>query len=144
MSGVYVGVDGSAHSQAALKWAMREAGIRSQPLTVVTVVEVATSGWGGSLVFPSDLEMRDEIQKKAQEQADAVAQQLGDAAPSSVSVAATIGQPAPELIEVSKDADLLVVGTRGAGGFNRLMMGSVSSQIAHHAHCPVTIVPVDR
>lgn len=144
MSGVFVGVDGSKHSQAALEWALREAGIRNQPLTVITVVEVATSGWGGSLVFPSDLELRDEVQKKAQEQTDAVVQQLGDAAAPSVSVAATIGQPAPELIEVSKDADLLVVGTRGAGGFNRLMMGSVSSQIAHHAHCPVTIVPVGR
>jgi hypothetical protein len=49
-----------------------------------------------------------------------------------------------ELIEASEDADLLIVGSRGAGGFTRLMMGSVSSQVSHHAHCPVVIVPGNR
>lgn len=52
--------------------------------------------------------------------------------------------PAEVLIEASEDADLLVLGSRGTGGFPRLLMGLVSSQLTHHAHCPVVIVPADR
>jgi nucleotide-binding universal stress UspA family protein len=52
MSGIYVGIDGSSHSQVALEWAMREAGIRHEPLTVIAVQEVPASGWGGLVVYP--------------------------------------------------------------------------------------------
>jgi nucleotide-binding universal stress UspA family protein len=141
MPGVIVGIDGSSHSQAALEWAMREAAIRHELLTVITVQQAAASGWGGTVVFPADHELRDKAQQAAQEATDKAAQRLGEAAPPSVTVQAVIGIPAAELIEASKTAGLLVVGSRGAGGFARLMMGSVSSQVSHHAHCPVVIVP---
>ena len=52
-----------------------------------------------------------------------------------------MGIPSQELLIAAKDADMLVVGSRGAGGFARLMLGSVSSQVTHHARCPVVIVP---
>jgi nucleotide-binding universal stress UspA family protein len=58
-----------------------------------------------------------------------------------VTVRAVNGFPAQELIEASRDADLLVVGSRGGGGFARLMMGSVSDQAVRHAYCPVVVVP---
>ena len=51
------------------------------------------------------------------------------------------GLPAEALLDAAKDADLIVVGSRGAGGFSRLLMGSVSYQVAHHSHVPVLIVP---
>ena len=59
----------------------------------------------------------------------------------SVTVKAVHGFPVEELISAGKDADMIVLGSRGAGGFTRLMMGSVSSQVAQHARCPVLIVP---
>jgi nucleotide-binding universal stress UspA family protein len=71
---------------------------------------------------------------------DKAAAQLGGAAPSSVTVQASIGLPSAQLIEVSRDADLLVIGSRGAGGFTRLIVGSTSAQVSEHAHCPVVIV----
>lgn len=49
--------------------------------------------------------------------------------------------PASELLEAAKDADLLVIGSRGSGGFGRLMLGSVSTQLVHHASCPVVVIP---
>jgi nucleotide-binding universal stress UspA family protein len=140
MSGIYVGIDGSSHSQLALEWAMREAVIRREPLTVIAVHEVPTSGWGGMIVYPQDSELREESRKAAQEAVDKAAAQLGGAAPSSVTVQASIGLPAAQLIELSKDADLLVIGSRGAGGFTRLIVGSTSAQVSQHAHCPVVIV----
>jgi nucleotide-binding universal stress UspA family protein len=140
MSGVYVGIDGSSHSQIALNWAMREAGYRHEPLTVIAVQEVPISNWGGSIVLSGDDELRDKARQAAQEAADKAAAELGDAAPSSVTVQAAIGQATTQLIEASKDADLLVVGSRGVGGFTRLVVGSTSGQVAQHAHCPVVIV----
>ena len=144
MSGIFVGVDGSTHSLTALEWALREAGVRHAPLTVITVHEVAQSGWGGSLEFPADEVMRERDRKAVQEAVDKTVAQLGDAAPSQITVQAFIGQPAPQLIEASKDGDLLIVGSRGTGGFARLLLGSVSIQVSHHAHCPVVIVPGER
>jgi nucleotide-binding universal stress UspA family protein len=61
--------------------------------------------------------------------------------PESVTVTAVHGLPVDELIKASQGADMLVLGRRGGGGFARLTMGSVTSQVAHHAHCPVLIVP---
>jgi nucleotide-binding universal stress UspA family protein len=74
-----------------------------------------------------------------------VVARLGDSRPSSVTVRGVSGLPAEAILDAAKDADMIVVGSRGAGGFSRLLMGSVSSQVAHHAHVPVLIIaPADR
>ena len=57
-----------------------------------------------------------------------------------VTVSVTKGNPAQELIKAACDADMLVVGSRGSGGFSKLLMGSVSSQVTHHAECPVVVI----
>jgi nucleotide-binding universal stress UspA family protein len=140
MSGIVVGIDASSHSMAALSWALREAAAKNEALTVITVEVVVASGWGGSQVYGQDYELRDKAQKAAEE-AVANATKSLDAKPASVTVKALLGQPAEQLLEAAKGADQLILGRRGTGGFNRLMLGSVTSQVTHHADCPVTIVP---
>lgn len=73
------------------------------------------------------------------QQAGNVIDQLGEDVPPQVHVDAVSGSPAEELLAAAKEAELLVVGSRGAGGFARLAMGSVSSHVAQHAHCPVVV-----
>jgi nucleotide-binding universal stress UspA family protein len=142
MPGITVGIDGSAHSTYALEWAIKEAAVRHTPVTVLTVHLVPASGWTGNpITLPQDATDVEKARQAAQELVLKVISQLGDAQPPSVTVRAISGFPAQELIEESRTADLVVVGSRGAGGFTRLMIGSVSSQVVHHAHCPVVVVP---
>jgi len=145
MPGIIVGMDGSDHSRYALRWAMQEAVLRHVPLTVITVrpdpVRPATTIYWG---LHTSLENRDTedlaAQKALQEFVDQAAGEIGAMVPE-VTVSVATGNPAEELVKASRDADMLVVGSRGLGGFGRLMMGSVSSQVTHHAACPVVVVP---
>jgi nucleotide-binding universal stress UspA family protein len=142
MSGITVGIDGSAHSTRALEWAIKEAAVRHAPVTVLTVHTVPMSGWTGNpITLPQDAEDQEKAQQAAEEMTLKATSQLGAAQPSSVTVRAISGFPAQALIDASRTADLMVVGSRGAGGFTRLIIGSVSSQVVHHAHCPVVVVP---
>ena len=141
MPGIVVGVDGSEHSKPVLEWAMQEAAVRHAPLTVLTVHQVVGSFWTGTpTIYPADQAEADKARHAAEEAVSQVASRLGDAAPDSVTVRALNGVPAQELINASRDADLVVVGLRGGGGFAGLQMGSVSSQVARHAACPVVVV----
>jgi nucleotide-binding universal stress UspA family protein len=141
MPGIVVGIDGSAHSAQALEWAIKEGALQHAPVTVVTVNSVPASPWTGNpFILAQDPAVLGKMRQAAEEMAVKVTSQLGEARPTSVTVRAVNGFPAKELIDASRDADLLVVGSRGAGGFARLLMGSVSDQVAHHAHCPVMVV----
>jgi nucleotide-binding universal stress UspA family protein len=141
MPGIIVGVDGSEHSGRVLEWAMREAALRQASLTVVTVHQVASSHWTGNpMVSPEDKPAEDQARRAAEEAVAKAAGQIGDAKPPSVTVRAVSGLPARELIAASDDADLVVVGSRGGGGFAGLLMGSVSAQVVHHAACPVAVI----
>jgi nucleotide-binding universal stress UspA family protein len=145
MPGITVGLDGSAHSIRALEWAINEAAIRRGPLTVLTVHSVPMSGWTGDPVtLPGDADDVNRAYRAAEEMTQKVISQLGDAQPQSVTVRAVAGYPAEELIEASREADMLVVGSRGVGGFARLLVGSVSNHVMHHAHCPIVVVPSER
>jgi nucleotide-binding universal stress UspA family protein len=142
MPGIVVGIDGSHNASHALEWAMREAALRKTRLTVITVNLVPMSYWTGSPVpYPGDEQRVAEIRKAAEEAVAAEAAKLGDSQPESVTVTALSSFPARALIDASKDCDLLVVGTRGGGGFAPLLLGSVSSQVVQHAQCPVVVVP---
>ena len=144
MSGIIVGVDGSGHSQRALEWAMREAAIRQVPLTVLTVNEAVRGYYSSMAVYADEPVRTEDARKLAQAETDEVLARLDEPRPASVTVKAVHGFPVEELISAGKDADMIVVGSRGTGGFTRLMMGSVADQVAQHAHCPVLIVPPEN
>ena len=142
MAGIIVGVDGSHGAHRALDWAMKQAAAKHAHLTVVTVHAVPVSGWTGDpIILGADVPELEKTRQAAQEMVAKAAAQLGETRPASVTVHAVNGFPAEELINASRDADLVVVGARGAGGFTRLLMGSISNQVVHHSHCPVVVVP---
>ena len=141
MPGILVGIDGSGHSQRALEWAMKEASLRSTTVTVLAVHPTARGFFSDNSAFPQDKELTDRVRDAAQAEIDKLVSQIGDAGKVSVTVKAVNGIPVEELVNASRDADILVLGSRGAGGFSHLRLGSTSTQVAHHAHCPVLIVP---
>jgi nucleotide-binding universal stress UspA family protein len=145
MPGILVGIDGSGHSRRALEWAIREAAVRHAPLTVLTVQQAVIGYWGSPVLYPGDEDLAEHGRKVAQEETDSVLEKIGrESRPSSVTVRAVNGLPAEALLEAAADADMLVVGSRGAGGFKRLLMGSVGIQVTHHARCPVVVIPAEN
>ena len=148
MPGIIVGVDGSEHSLSALDWALNEADLRKTPLTVVSVSPIVTGIYGPGYApgdyYPVEEESRAQAEKATQDLVNEAVGRRGAAPAATVTVRALSGTAADELINASADADLLVVGARGAGGFARLVMGSVSTQVTHHALCPVVVVPGNR
>jgi nucleotide-binding universal stress UspA family protein len=145
MPGIIVGIDGSSHSRRALDWAINEAVIRRAPLTVLTVQQVMRSFWAGPMIHPEDAELAEHARKIAKDETDdAVSKFAEDARPSEVTVLAVPGLPAEAILDVARDADMIVVGSRGAGGFKKLLMGSVASQVTHHAHVPVVVIPAEE
>ena len=145
MPGIVVGVDGSAHAQKALDWAMREAGMRQAALTVLSVIPtMAGRVTGIPLTMPGDDKSAKHAEQAIEEAVAKSASGITGPQPPSVLVRVFTGFPAQTLVDASHDAELMVVGSRGAGGFATLLIGSVSSQVAHHAACPVVIVPSER
>jgi nucleotide-binding universal stress UspA family protein len=144
MPGIIVGIDGSVHSRRALEWALNEASIRHTPLTVLTVSQAVAGFSGSAVAYPGDEERTEKARGAAQEETDSVLATAGtEPRPPSVTVRAVSGLPSEALLDAAADADMIVVGSRGAGGFKRLLMGSVSTQVSQHAHCPVVVIPAD-
>jgi nucleotide-binding universal stress UspA family protein len=145
MSGIVVGIDGSVNSRRALEWAIGEAAIRHAPLTVLAVQQALAGYWGVPVVYPGDADLTEHARKVAKEETDTALDKLAaDARPPQVTVLAVAGLPAEEILGLARDADMIVVGSRGAGGFKKLLMGSVSTTVTHHAHCPVVVIPADN
>jgi nucleotide-binding universal stress UspA family protein len=122
---------------------MKEAAIRHVPLTVLTVHEAIRGYYSGVALYPDDPARTEQAREAAQAETDKVLAGLDGPRPESVTVKAVHGFPVQELIDASRDADVVVLGSRGAGGFTRLMLGSTAGQVVQHAHCPVLIVPPD-
>ncbi|MFG2295855.1 universal stress protein [Streptomyces sp. NPDC048603] len=136
---IVVGVDGSPSSQAALRWAVRYAGLVTGTVDVVTAWEVpGEASWSAPAV---DATFDEEEAERLL--VDEVRTVLGQDGASAVHERLVHGHPAEVLVDAAEGADMLVVGSRGRGGFRRALLGSVSQQVALHAPCPVTIVRPD-
>jgi nucleotide-binding universal stress UspA family protein len=136
---VLVGVDGSDSSHKAMAWAAAEAADHGAELVVLNVWEHTLLPPAGS-VSVSEHYVPDPSQRTAEDLREEIVQVLGPDPPVVVQPRVKQGNPAKALIEESADADLLVVGTRGHGGFRGLVLGSVSQHVAAYARCPVTVV----
>ena len=138
---IVVGVDDSEGSVAALRWAVEEAGLRDATLDVVHAWDYPYVGGelAGMAAYAIDEE---EMTRSGKEIVDRALAAAGPA-PAQLEARAVVvrGSDASVLIDRAKGADLLVVGTRGRGGFAGLLLGSVSQQVIHHAPCPVVVVP---
>ncbi|MET0898827.1 MAG: universal stress protein [Mycobacterium sp.] len=140
--GLIVGVDGSPPSHAAIDWAAREAALHKVPLTLVHVLAPpAMIGWTEPLAMPGFAQWQqtrgEEVLREAARLADAAAADLGGVRTESEILS---GSAISTLIDLTKDAQMMVVGCRGLGAIGRVLLGSVSSALVHHAHCPVAVI----
>jgi nucleotide-binding universal stress UspA family protein len=139
---ILVGIDGSAGSQQALRWAQDEAEVRGGTVTAVIAWSPAPMVIGAGLPpripdLTPDTAAREVLEST-------VSAVYGPGAATQVELRVEHGSPAKVLIDLSNQADLVVVGGRGRGGFTGLMLGSVSQQVAQHSHCPVVVLPAGK
>jgi len=138
-STVFVGVDGSADGDTAIRWAARDASMRSLPVTLIQVVAASPAN---SMMGPhGTMTQRQEDQAhQIIERARRIVGELDGQKPAEVHTEVTYAAVVSALIDASKDAQMVVVGSRGRGGVGRQMPGSVAWGLIKHAHCPVAVV----
>jgi nucleotide-binding universal stress UspA family protein len=138
---IIVGVDGSDGGAMALEFAAEEAALRTVRLRVVSAWEIPTAAYSAGAVPPLDPATLDAFRLRAEEIAEEAVKTAKKLQPSLEADAVTmVGQPADALLGQGAEADLIVVGRRGLGGFRSLLLGSVSQQVVQHATCPVVVV----
>lgn len=136
---ILVGIDGSRAARTALFWAAAEARRWGRHLLVLHAYEypAVSAGFGVVPDLTDPRLIEDAAAGLARGEVDGV---LGGRNGLHVDVEVVCGSPAAALVERSRDAEMLVVGSRGRGGFSGLLLGSVSQHVSHHSRCPVVIV----
>lgn len=136
---IVVGIDGSAESVAALRWAIAEAALRHVSVKALHCWAYPTSVGVPSMML-TDVEL---MRKSSVALVEDVIAQATAGAPTTVAIDPIIteGSASHALIDASDGAELVVVGARGHGGFLGLLIGSVANQVVHHAACPVVVIP---
>lgn len=137
---IVVGIDGSPEAQRALRWAIEEARPRLATLEVIYAWRSLAVGLGTT--YLPDTNAYEEDARRIL--TDAVAAEESNLLTIPVEYTIRCGPPAKVILEASKGADLIVMGSRGMGGFKGLLLGSASHQVARHATCPVVVVPPRR
>jgi nucleotide-binding universal stress UspA family protein len=139
---ILVGVDGSEPSKLALRWAAFLAGSSGARIDAVMTWQNPTYGWAGgwAVALPS-VDFSAECAKELNATLDEV---FGPDRPAALQVRVLEGNAARVLTELSEGAEVLVVGSRGRGGFTGLLLGSVSRHLAERSKCPVLVIHGDR
>jgi nucleotide-binding universal stress UspA family protein len=138
--GVVVGVDGSPGSKVAVQWAARDAELRNVPLTLVHVVPATAGTWLESSLVPAWMRGQRERGRQLVDEALKIATESCQRGSAKIDCQMPSAMTVPALVDLSKDADLVVVGCLGTGTLRGRHMGSVSSGLVHHAHCPVAVI----
>ena len=142
-SGIIVGVDGSAASDAAVRWATHEAMMRKSALTVVNALTPVVT-WPQVPVPPGVDAWQEAESRRIVTDAVSIAESsVGDGEPTQIGYKFFVSAPVPTLVDLSRDAEMVVVGSRGRGALKRGTLGSVSTEVVHNAHCPVGVVHSD-
>lgn len=139
---IVVGVDGRQEGDAALRFAVEEARRTGDSVEVVTswlVEAIAPYPVAGSFITPEQL-----ADEAGQRLDGAIARVLGDRPDLQIATRVIHGEPGPALVQAARGARLLVVGSRAMGAVRAALLGSVSRYCAHHAPCPVVVVPSPR
>jgi nucleotide-binding universal stress UspA family protein len=136
VAAIVVGIDGSEQSKAALRWAVEEARLRGVSVRAIYAWSLPPVAAGAGVMIATNFEA---LQRDGERLVDAAVAEV-DAEGVEIERASVEGSAARVLVEAAQGAELLVVGSRGHGGFVGLLLGSVSQQCAHHASCPVVIV----
>lgn len=139
---VLVGVDGSKAALGAVRWAARDAALRNAPLALVHVVDAPMPGWFQVTALAEFSEWQDRRAREFVELAVRVAEEsAGEGGPGHIEGEVVYSATVPTLVDLSKEVELVVVGHRGHGGVSaRGVLGSVSSALVYHAHCPVAVI----
>jgi nucleotide-binding universal stress UspA family protein len=135
---IVVGVDGSEGSKNALRWAARLAEATGATIDAIAAWDPTTIyGWSALSVLPVLDSPQQDIERSLNETVDEV---FGTDRPDGMRLKVLEGPAARTLLTVSEGALMLVVGSRGRGGFTGMLLGSVSAKVAEHATCPVLVV----
>jgi nucleotide-binding universal stress UspA family protein len=139
--GILVGVDGSPASKAATDWAARDAALRKVPLTLIHVLSPpVVMSWPETPTPPAFREWQESHGHSIIRDALEIVEWATQAESIQVNSEMVTGPTVATLIDLSKDAEIFAVGSRGLSGTRRLLMTSVSSALVHHAHCPVAVI----
>lgn len=137
---IVVGVDGSQSSRQALRWAARQAELTRGVVEAVAAWNIPHFYGARAWLPPSSTDEAALKSRAHSELVEAVEETLGSSPPVEVRAEARYGTAASVLIDASRDAAVLVVGSRGLGGFSGLLLGSVAQHCVQHAVCPVLVV----